>query len=369
MKILLAIPMLLLAAAIPDNHVLADDSDENIGPIAECPVPSPDGKSVAFLSDAGPGTNIWVLPQNGAARPLTNWANSVEGCPDWSSDGTKIIFSSNNAGQFDVWITDPTGTAFTQLTRDSDSNTQPHYSPDGLQVVFLSNRTGKRELWLMNSDGSSQHPIGLSTIAINDPSWSPNGKEIAYVGCRDTCDIHVISSDGSAPRQITSSGFNDWHINWGPKGIIFDTDRNGVQRIIKSQQIWMISPSGSGATPLTNPAASGDFFPHWWDDSTGGIVFSRSGGVTDPAGSSIWSRDGSGHEEQLTRIFGFFRNGDLNGDGNTDCIDLAIVRKAFGTKRGQLNYDTRADVNGDSVVNIYDLSAVSQKLPTGAKCN
>jgi Tol biopolymer transport system component len=362
MRIFIVVSTLLLATAISDRYVLADDSDENIGPIAECPVPSPDGKSILFLSDAGPGTNIWVLPQNGAARPLTNWANSVEGCPDWSPDGTKIIFSSNNAGQFDVWVTDPTGAAFTQLTRDSGSNTQPHYSPDGLQVVFLSNLTGKRELRLMNSDGSSQHPIGLSTITINDPSWSPNGKEIAYVGCTDTCDIHAISSDGSASRQISSSGFNDWDINWGAKGIIFDTDRNGAQ------QIWMISPSGSGATPLTNPVASGDFFPHW-DDSTGGIVFSRSGGVTDLAGSSIWSRDGSGHEEQLTRIFGFFRNGDLNGDGNSDCADLAIVRKTFGTKRGQLNYDTRADVNGDGVVNIYDLSAVSRNIPAGIKCN
>src|SRR5271166_3342845 len=367
MRLYFGILTLLFTAIITNGHALADDDiDEGIRPMAECPVPSPDGKSIAFVSDAGPGTNIWILlPDAGVARPLTNWANSVEGCPDWSPDGEKIIFSSNNGGQFDIWVTDVTGTTFSQLTEDSGSNTQPHYSPDGLQVVFLSNRTGKRELWLMQSDSSNQHLIGLSVLNINDPSWSPSGNEIAYVGCRLIgCSIYAVSPDGSAPRAITSSGpFNQWHLDWGPMGITFDSDVNG------SLQLWSVSSDGFGRTrTITSPAGTGDFLPHW-DRTTGGIFFTRSGETTDQPSSSIWFRDSAGNEEQLTRISGFFRNGDLNGDGITNCADLTIVKNAFGSKRGYSNYDSRADVNGDGVVNIYDLSAVSRNIPAGIKCN
>jgi Tol biopolymer transport system component len=300
---------------------------------------------------------------NGISRPLTNWANSVEGCPDWSRDGNTLIFSSSHGGEFDIWTTDIAGSSFTQLTQNSGSNTQPKYSPDGTQIVFLSNRTGKRELWLMGSDGSNQHVIGLIPLSLNDPSWSPVGDEIGYVGCTLTaCNVYAITPDASASRQITSGQVNDWHIDWGPMGIVFDSDRSG------HEQIWTVAAAGTGLSFITNPLGTGDFFPHW-NRVTGDVVFTRSGQVNDLQDSSIWSRDNAGNESQLTKISGFLRNGDVNGDGTTDCNDLAIVTSAFGTKRGQSNYDSRADINGDGVVNIYDLSIVSRNVPAGTKCN
>ena len=60
--------------------------------------------------------------------------------------------------------------------------------------------------------------------------------------------------------------------------------------------------------------------------------------------------------------------GDLNDDGKVDCADVAIVRAAFGKRPGQPGWDPRADINGDSVISIQDLAAVSQKLPPGAVC-
>lgn len=60
--------------------------------------------------------------------------------------------------------------------------------------------------------------------------------------------------------------------------------------------------------------------------------------------------------------------GDVNGDGKVDCADLAIIKAAFGKKCGQAGFDPRADVNKDCVVDIRDLSWVSQKVPAGTKC-
>lgn len=60
--------------------------------------------------------------------------------------------------------------------------------------------------------------------------------------------------------------------------------------------------------------------------------------------------------------------GDLNGDGRVDCADLEIVRAAFGKKLGQTGYDPVADTNLDGAVDVRDLAFVSQKLPTGTRC-
>jgi hypothetical protein len=60
--------------------------------------------------------------------------------------------------------------------------------------------------------------------------------------------------------------------------------------------------------------------------------------------------------------------GDLNGDGNVDCADVAIVRTSFAKRAGQPGFDARADANGDNVVNISDLAFVLRLLPRGVSC-
>lgn len=61
--------------------------------------------------------------------------------------------------------------------------------------------------------------------------------------------------------------------------------------------------------------------------------------------------------------------GDVNGDGNVNCLDLAIVKASFGKRTGQVGFDYRADTNNDGVVNIRDLAYVSQKVPSTSRCN
>jgi lysophospholipase L1-like esterase len=61
--------------------------------------------------------------------------------------------------------------------------------------------------------------------------------------------------------------------------------------------------------------------------------------------------------------------GDADGDGVATCTDLAIVKASFGKRAGQPGFDRRADLNGDGVVDIRDLSAVAQQLLSGTTCH
>jgi general secretion pathway protein D len=49
---------------------------------------------------------------------------------------------------------------------------------------------------------------------------------------------------------------------------------------------------------------------------------------------------------------------DLNGDGQVDIKDVAVVGKALGTQEGDSRWNPAADVNGDTIVNIIDVALV-----------
>jgi trimeric autotransporter adhesin len=61
--------------------------------------------------------------------------------------------------------------------------------------------------------------------------------------------------------------------------------------------------------------------------------------------------------------------GDVDGDGQVGCSDLAIIKAALGTVVGQPGFDPRADVNGDGIVDIRDLAFVSRRVTVGVRCS
>ena len=52
--------------------------------------------------------------------------------------------------------------------------------------------------------------------------------------------------------------------------------------------------------------------------------------------------------------------GDVDCDCTVDVSDLMLVARSFHTKPGDLTYDSRADLNNDNVINVFDLSIVGK---------
>lgn len=61
--------------------------------------------------------------------------------------------------------------------------------------------------------------------------------------------------------------------------------------------------------------------------------------------------------------------GDVDGDGKVGCGDLGLVKAALGKRSTQAGFDARADVVKDNVIDVRDLTFVSQHLPKGLVCN
>jgi len=62
----------------------------------------------------------------------------------------------------------------------------------------------------------------------------------------------------------------------------------------------------------------------------------------------------------INKAIGSHIPGDLNGDGVVNILDISIVAQAFGTKPGDLKWNTIADVDNNGVVNIIDIALVAK---------
>ncbi len=61
--------------------------------------------------------------------------------------------------------------------------------------------------------------------------------------------------------------------------------------------------------------------------------------------------------------------GDINDDGKSDCEDVRRLKGFLGTRRGDVLWDYKSDLNGDGVVDRKDLEILVNNLPKGLKCD
>lgn len=139
---------------------------------------SPDGLQMVYVKQVSEqaSTNIFKvrsdLPSNWDRDiMLTDYAGT-EYDPIWSPDGNSIAFVSNHTDNDEIWIMNGDGGNQRQLTyNDWQWDKRPSFSPDSTQIVYYSNLSGARQVWVMNVDGSGQKNISSNTFEDWDPVW------------------------------------------------------------------------------------------------------------------------------------------------------------------------------------------------------
>lgn len=147
------------------------------------PAVSPDGKMLAFASNRGGDSEIYVMkanvPEGPTNRPIRLTDNLTSDTqPDWSPNGKKIVFQSNRTGNDEVFVMNADGTRQKNLSRNPAEDGDPIFSPDGKRIAFFSSRpigpvTGDAEVWRMRADGTN--PVQLTDDPALDaaPVWQP----------------------------------------------------------------------------------------------------------------------------------------------------------------------------------------------------
>ena len=145
---------------------------------------SPDGESIAFMSDRSGFMEIWVSRSDGSApRQLTYFRGAEGGAPHWSPDGRVLAFDMRVQGNPDIFLIGAEGGAVRHLVADPSEDGAPSWSRDGRWVYFASNRSGEYQVWKTPASGGPPQQVtrGGGVAAFE----SPDGGVLYYAKGRN----------------------------------------------------------------------------------------------------------------------------------------------------------------------------------------
>jgi dipeptidyl aminopeptidase/acylaminoacyl peptidase len=220
---------------------------------------SPDGRSIAFVSDRdAERPQLFLLPlQGGEPRQLTALKRGA-GAPVWSPNGehiacaarvdveeiagqegqsdekgkaprvkiiTRVRHKGDGEGFFEamrkhLFVVDLQGGEPRQITDGDWDDVDPAWSPDGQLLAFVSNRERDRDLsllddvWVVPSRGGRARRLTRHRGQAATPAFSPDGRGVAYVGHERgwaygvRSELLCVPVDGAEGRSL-SGAFED----------------------------------------------------------------------------------------------------------------------------------------------------------------
>src|SRR4030088_190487 len=133
------------------------------------------------------------------------------GRPTWSPDGKSIAFISNMSGRNNIWTVSAEGGWPTQLTVSDQRQSSVAWSPDGKWIAYQSDYDGDEQWDIFIASPKTGKVVNLTStreIAESDPTWSPDGRYLAYLGKPKTSaayEIHIYDMVMREVKHLTTN--------------------------------------------------------------------------------------------------------------------------------------------------------------------
>jgi len=113
----------------------------------------------------------------------------------WSPDGKTIAFVTNITGRNNIWIVAAEGGWPMQLTVSDQRQTAVAWSKDGKWIAYQSDYDGDEQWDIFLVSPKTGHVVNITKtreIAEESPAWSPDGRYLAYMVKPKTSSVYEI---------------------------------------------------------------------------------------------------------------------------------------------------------------------------------
>ena len=265
---------------------------------------SPDGKWLAYISDASGFPEIWLFStEDGRETQLTTNGARINSF-SWSPDGQWIAYAGDRYGNYDVWkVPVPEGEQH-RLTTEDHYEVFPSWTPDSRSILYvtLDSRWGDHDVVEITADGQDPRTVAQDRDffdynagrGFGYPDISPDGGTLMFPSYRSGWINYWVSPmEGGAPRQLAAAEANQSGAARSPDGryVAYIENHNGTF------DLRVVEAAGGQPRVLVAPETGVVGSPAWSPDGT--EISYTFGDATHPADLYVVSMR-SGASRQLT---------------------------------------------------------------------
>lgn len=261
------------------------------------PVWSPDGKRIAFLSDAKSKEQqqIFIAAADGSGvKQLTHLTGAVQRM-QWSPDGTsiaalhiahphrrsgalaagarKVGVINSSFDEQQIAIVDSATGAVRDITPANAYVYEYGWSPDSKALAYTyAYGSGDNNWWIARlatiaSNGSARRDLLEPSYQINTPQWSPDGRSIALIGGLMSDfgsvggDVYLVDAQSGQARDITPGmPYSAASIRWAGSNLLMLAHSRGALHLYSLNVDGRIraltsAPEAIGSWSATNSGA------------------------------------------------------------------------------------------------------------------
>jgi len=353
---LVAVPLFAQTTAPPPSNPLTPEALLSLRHLSDLEY-SPDGTRIAFVVTEPPKgdqrpRHIWLLvPATGVFRQLT-YSEKTESQPKWSPDGKSLAFLSNRDANQQIYLLSLTGGEAQPLTKGKRNISRFDWSQDGKQIAFIApdaktEAEEKKEkdkddarvedkdekqprLWLLDLAAKSERALTPPNYAVSELAWFPDNQSLAIVATdhpesdRNTDRLFRVAT-ASPPDPKSLPVPTDLLAPSGPFDGIQIAPTSSTISFIGSRQdgpsphdLWLLPVGAPAAKNLTAVSLDQAVFAHHWKKD-GSLVLLAADGFTRKLlhYTASGTREDISLSDTMPSSFAFNDHGDLAFVGET----------------------------------------------------
>ena len=270
--------------------------------------------------------------------------------PAISPDGKWVAYVSNASGKPDVWIKFVAGGDAANLTASAGLDISAttgigglEISPDGTHVAVMAkprDSVGSFAMWELPAPlpGVPRKMLEAGLLGLR---WSPDGRQISFIRAGSSAGdaLWIADADGTNRREIIKAE-NGMHVHWpswSRDGFIYFMRTFSTVSNLDQTEIYRIRSAGGPIEPVVSTLRRATF-PLPMPDGRG-LIYSANPTAAD---SSLWWRSPNGSEpRRLTTGVGDYVEPRISADGRVLVFTLneqrqSLTRISVGSDRAEI---------------------------------